>query len=550
MKKEMIAPHVKDITRALGKEEVSEEQIEAELLEAVQDFGMTLSQAKRTILKKHGGKAQDLKEWVKVKLSEVRDGDTELELLCRVVYSSRKQISGRSGETKEIISGILGDETTTRPFTSWKTTGVELNVGDVVRLKNVYITDWRGEPQVNIGEYTIIEKADSSELPSYGGGAARTEPVEKKLSDVRGDERNLVVSGKIITLNRRTTVKDGVEKTFFYGLIGDETATIPFTAWKDFSLAKNQVIRAEGAYATTWKERPQINLSERTSVTVLDEEMETVAPQFSTAEAVDSEIKDVGKNGSRVNVVARVLAVEERELESDNGPRSMKTGILSDGTGKIGFTAWTEFPYAAGDAVQIKGARVRYWRNRPQLNIDDNSEVSPTDRQLPPIEEMERPLQMDIDGIMRLSGALDASVTGVIMDIKGGSGLIDRCPVCRKVLQDGICTTHGEVEGVPDMRVKCVLDDGTGTMNVVLNRALTEQVLGMSMDDAIKMAMEKRSFTVVQKEVENRLLVKTVTIRGDMVLDDYGLSCYAREISFPEIDVEEEAQKLLEEVEA
>jgi replication factor A1 len=113
-----------------------------------------------------------------------------------------------------------------------------------------------------------------------------------------------------------------------------------------------------------------------------------------------------------------------------------------------------------------------------------------------------------------------------------------------------VCTTHGEVEGVPDMRVKGVLDDGTGTMNIVLNRTLTEQVLGMDMDQAIKMSMEKRSFTAVQKEVENRLLVKTVTIRGDIVLDDYGLSCYAKEISFPSIDVEKEAQRLLEEVEA
>ena len=549
MKKEMIAPHVKDITRALGNE-VSKEQIEEELLEAVNDFGMGLSQAKRTILKKHGGKAQDLREWIKLKLSEVRDGDTEIELLCRVVYASRKQISGKSGESKEIISGILGDDTTTRPFTSWKTTGVELNVGDVVRLKNVYVTDWRGEPQINIGDYTVIEKAASSDLPSYNSGAPKGEAVEKKLAEIEGSERNLTLTGKIITVNKRTTVKDGTERTFFYGLIGDDTATIPFTAWKDFSLSRDQVIRVEGAYATTWKERPQVNFSDRSTVSVLDEDMETLPAQFSTAEAVDSKIKDISGSGSRVNVVGRILSLEEREIDGENGPRTMKTGILSDGTAKIGFTAWGEFPYGPGDAVEIKGARVRYWRNRPQLSIDDNAPVSKAAVELPSLEELDAPKVMDIDSIIRLSGAMDVSVTGVIMDIKNGSGLIDRCPVCRKVLQDGICTTHGEVGGVPDMRVKCILDDGTGTMNVVLNRALTEQVLGMSMDDAIKLAMEKRNFSAVQKEVENRLLVKMVTIRGDVVLDDYGLSSYARELSFPEIDVEEEARKLLEEVEA
>jgi len=549
MKKEEIAPHVKDITRALGNE-VSKKEIEHELVEAIESFDMRLSQAKRTILKKHGGKAQNLKEWVSLKLSEVQNGDTEIELLCRVVYSSRKQISGKSGESKEIISGIIGDGTTTRPFTSWKTTGVELNVGDVIRLKNAYVTDWRGEPQINIGDYTIIEKADSSELPSYSGGGVPAEAVEKKMADIEGSEKNLTLSGEIITVNKRTMVKEGTEKTFFYGLIGDETATIPFTAWKDFSLSRDQVIRVENAYATTWKERPQVNFSERSTVKILDEDMETVSGQFSTAEAVDSTIRDIGKNGSRVNIIGRILAVEEREIDGENGIRKMKTGLIADETGKISFTAWGEFDYNAGDAVEIKGARVRYWRNRPQLSIDDNAPVNTAEKALPPMEDLERSTIMDIDSIMRLSGALDVSVIGVIMDIKSGSGLIDRCPTCRKVLQDGICTTHGEVEGVPDMRVKCVLDDGTGTMNVVLNRPLTEQVLGMSMDDAIKQVMEKRSFTAVQKEVENKLLVRTVSIRGDAVLDDYGLSSYAREISFPEIDVEEEARELLEEVEA
>ncbi len=549
MKKEELAPHVKDITRALGNK-VSEEEIEQELLEAVEKFDMRLSQAKRTILKKHGGKAQDLRTWIKEKLSEIREGDTELELLCRVVYASRKQISGKGGESKEIISGILGDGTTTRPFTSWRTTDVKLNVGDVVRLKNAYVTDWRGEPQINIGDYTEIEKAESSDLPSYSGGSTPSEPVEKKMADIQGGERNLSLTGKIITVNRRTTVKEGTEKTFFYGLMADETATVPFTAWKDFSLNKGDVIRVEGAYATIWREKPQINMSERCSVQVLDEEMETVPPRFDTAEAIDSSIKDVGKSGVRVNVTGRILAIEEREIKGEDGIKKMKNGIISDGTGKMSFTAWSDFPYKAGDAVDIKGARVRYWRNKAQLNIDDNSQVSSATKELPTIEELEQPSVMDIDTIFRLSGVLDVSVTGVVMDVKNGSGLIDRCPTCRKVLQEGVCSTHGEVEGVPDMRVKCVLDDGTGTMNVILNRYLTEEVLGMSMKEAMKIAMEKRNFSIIQKEVENRLLVRTVNIRGDVVLDDYGLSSYAREISFPKIDVEEEARKFLEEVEA
>ena len=552
MKREELTPHVKDITRALENKEneVSEEEIEQELIEAIEKFEMTLSQAKRTIVKKHGGRASDLRTWIKLPLSELKDGDTGLELLCRVVYSSRKQIAGKSGDTKEIISGILGDGTTTRPFTAWKTTGVELNVGEVVRLKNAYVTDWRGEPQINIGDFTEIEKADSSELPSYSGSNSSGAMVEKKISEVDGSESNLGFTGKVLTVNRRTIVKDGAEKTFYYGLIADETATIPFSAWKDFSLSKGDVIRVEGAYATLWKDKPQINMSERSSVRVLDEDMQTVAPDFSLADAVDSTIRDAGK-ASRVNVKGRIIAIEEREITGSSGTTRMKKGLIADETGKIGFTAWCDFPYKRGDALSISGARVKPWRNRPQLNIDDSSQVSAFTGELPSIEELDRPTKMDIDTILRQSGVIDGSVDGVVVDVKNGSGLILRCPECGRVLQsDGTCSTHGEVAGVQDMRIKCVLDDGTGTVNVVMDRQLTEKILGMSMDEAQKLAIEKRNFSVIQKEVEKKLLMKNVTIRGDVLLDDYGLSCYATDVSFLEVDVEQEARKLLEEVEA
>ena len=135
MQKEEIAPHVKDITRALGNK-VSEEEIEAELMDAVENFGMALGQAKRTVMKNHGGNITDLRVFVKKGLSDLETSDVEVELVGRVIYVAEREITSRkSGSTKKIISGILGDGTVSRPFTIWRTSDINIKKGDVIRIK-------------------------------------------------------------------------------------------------------------------------------------------------------------------------------------------------------------------------------------------------------------------------------------------------------------------------------------------------------------------------------------------------------------------------------
>src|SRR5256885_17223610 len=52
--KEELAPHVHDITRALG-DKVSEQEIERELSSYLNVYRVSLDTAKRSIVKKHGG---------------------------------------------------------------------------------------------------------------------------------------------------------------------------------------------------------------------------------------------------------------------------------------------------------------------------------------------------------------------------------------------------------------------------------------------------------------------------------------------------------------
>jgi LemA protein len=47
------------------------------------------------------------------------------------------------------------------------------------------------------------------------------------------------------------------------------------------------------------------------------------------------------------------------------------------------------------------------------------------------------------------------------------------------------------MEGTPDLRVKAIVDDGTGALTAIFPRALTERLIGRSLDEALAEARER-----------------------------------------------------------
>ena len=125
-------------------------------------------------------------------------------------------------------------------------------------------------------------------------------------------------------------------------------------------------------------------------------------------------------------------------------------------------------------------------------------------------------------------------VRGTLVDVREGSGLIMRCPDCRRVLQKGTCRVHGKVKGVDDLRIKAILDDGTSSLNVVFGKELTEKLLGLNMEEAIKLTMEERNPELIKEMADEKLFARTLEIRGMVRSDDFGPMMIAKEVElFP-----------------
>ena len=109
----------------------------------------------------------------------------------------------------------------------------------------------------------------------------------------------------------------------------------------------------------------------------------------------------------------------------------------------------------------------------------------------------------------------------------------------------GVCQIHGKVQQVPDLRIRVILDDGAAAMTAVMRKEVTEELLDITLKEALEEARETMNIEAIAKRFEDQLLAKPMELRGNVMSDEYGLSMNVKEAKFATIDVKSEAEALL-----
>jgi replication factor A1 len=425
--------------------------------------------------------------------------------------------------------------------------GSKVSEQDILKELDVYINQYR----------VSLETAKRSIVRKFGGDAnALTKGGDtKKIGEIGGAEQSVDLVVVVVSVNHKDIEIDGTTKSILYGIVGDETGTIPFTAWDAdrFNMDRGDVLLIHNGYTKDWNGKPQLNLGNRATIepqpadSVRLQEGVTVAQGSSGPEiATIAQLHD-GMNS--VTVTARVLSVETRKIESQNGPKTVYSGMMADDTGKVQFSAWYDFDLKKDEIVKVQGAYVRSWRGIPQLNFGERASVARVKAQIQDIQELTRPKRRSVEEIERVGGALDVVIEGVVVDVKKGSGLIFRCPQCNRLVQKGACRIHGKVDGQPDLRIKAVVDDGMGAITAVLNRDITEQLVGITLEQSLKEAKEAMNPDNIKDHVEERLFGQPVEVRGNVTSDDFGMMMIVTEARIIVPEVRNDAANLLAELE-
>jgi len=395
-------------------------------------------------------------------------------------------------------------------------------------------------------EYGVpVDQAKQTLIKKFGGSVTFPSSSGRTLiSDLQPNESSVNLLCRVITINPKEITVKGENRRIFYGILGDESGTVPFTAWKDFEIEKGDVIELSNAYTREWQGTLQINLGDRVSIKKTEEEL----PE-SAYEPKEVKIKDLRSGLGIVEVTARIIDLNEREAEVDGETKKVFSGVIGDETGKAQFTSWHDFKLKEGDVVKISGGYIKSWKGIPQLTFDEKAVVKKLDADKLSKDELQT-RKMPLHLLVEKRGALDVEVEGRVIEIRDGSGFIMRCPECNRAIQNGECKIHGKVKGKPDIRVKLVVDDGSGSVNGIISKEVTEKLLGKTLEECRKIVEKSGSDNdVLVDEINDVFFARRINLQGNALGDEFGTTVIAKNASFVDVDVKEEASRLSQELE-
>lgn len=371
----------------------------------------------------------------------------------------------------------------------------------------------------------------------------------KKIGELTGNEQSVDLLVRIVYVEERDIVVRGSPKTIISGIIGDETGTASFTVWEkqEIEMEKGSIYWFRNAYTKLWNEKVQINMGTRGAIETAEGESIDVPDRVISMEASECKIGQITGSMGNVTVTGRILSTEERDVNVKGEPKTIYAGVIADDTGKIQYSAWNDFELKEGETICVKNGYIRTWRGVPQLNIGDRGEVSRVDDTFGEISE--GATTRTIGDIVKTGGGLDINIIGTVVDVRRGSGLIERCPECNRSIFNGECQAHGRVEPVMDLRLKLTVDDGTGAISAIVNRELTEKLTGTTLGAAEGLAKARGSIEPVSAEMTQKIIIKKVSLTGNVLSDEYGPMMIVREADTIQENVVEEAAELLKIVE-
>jgi len=207
------------------------------------------------------------------------------------------------------------------------------------------------------------------------------------------------------------------------------------------------------------------------------------------------ELAEVDEAEQWVTIEAQVVDLWEPRSDSVG-----QVGLLGDESGTIKFTKWAKSDLEELDAGQS-------YRLGNVVTDEYEGQYSVKLNRTTTIEEIDAEIEVGDD---------TEAVEGALVDIQSGSGLIKRCPEddCTRVLQNGRCAEHGEGEGEFDLRVKAVIDDGNAVHESIFDQDATEELTGITLDEAKEMAMDALDTSVVADEIREEVLGGYYRVEG------------------------------------
>ena len=537
--------------------DADDSEIEEEFRRYEEEFLIPPEDALRSVVRKFqtasGMEVTNLASPAKVekkvnRFSELGADDRNVTIEVAVIsYTPRIQMV--RGEERQVAFGWIednpwenSDQRERWDYKDWGEQSENLAPGSVVRLEGASVNEWNDKRSINVNRTTRVTVLRE-------GGAPVTQVSDEPVSIETASENEGYVNlvARLISSKPDVIVKrDGSgQLDVVRGRLADSSGSIGFLSWVPLEHEPGTLLKIDDASVRKFRETPEINIGDRTRIEVYHDTAFASMDDLSQANKVS--IAEL-RNGMRdIEITVQVESWDQRSFTSEDGTeRVVRSGDVLDPSGLCRLTAWCEIDPKQGDFLHLTGSRVQYWQGSPDLVVDDAAQVTDlSDPPWDPIDPEQHWIEADLTTVVTSGSRRGIRTNGTIVAVRRDSGIIERCPECRRVLRDDACIDHGPQRGVEDLRLRFVIDDGVSNASLLLAKDPSEAFLGMD-QEAVKEQVDKDGQDGFAAFLRERVLARRLSVRGRSIIDDQGAMLLADEVEQDETTSADAANEVMQ----
>ncbi|MDE4908685.1 hypothetical protein L0665_08715 [Methanogenium marinum] len=409
--------------------------------------------------------------------------------------------TSEGGNPKISQRGIIADATDAIEFVIWSKSELPpLEEGNWYRIESAVADSYKEKMSLKLHsgtKITPISDTDKSISPAADEmavtlktGSDSTDEVSE-IASAKPDDW-VTIEGKIVALQPSPSPSIAQK-----GIIADGSGAIEFVVWEKAGaepLEEHKWYKIERATISEFRSAPSMNVHSGTTITPITEDrslMPVIAPLADLTPGV---------------ACVRVKMLTNWEVRSD---RMLQSGLVGDETDRMKFVIWKNRDESADETTleedkvySIYYAGVEEYNERYSLNLSGATIL----------EEEGEDIEIGSDG-------RDETITGAVVHMSAGSGLIKRCRVegCNRALsRQNFCSVHEmQQEFRYDLRITGVVDDGITAKNIIMQRDAVEKVTGLTLEKAVEIAENSPlGPDDVFMQFQDRLMGRYITCSG------------------------------------
>lgn len=120
-----------------------------------------------------------------MKISELKAGQGKVDVECRVKSKAEPRTVNKYGKDLKVANAVVEDESGEVKMSLWNDDVDKVNIGDMIKVTNGYVSEFNGEKQLTSGKFGKLEvvgkgNAESSNAEDEKGKESMGEKSKKE----------------------------------------------------------------------------------------------------------------------------------------------------------------------------------------------------------------------------------------------------------------------------------------------------------------------------------------------------------------------------------